>query len=237
MVQAPDLSLRGGRRPTWQSREGTALRNEPSSKRQPPPTCHCEEAQPTWQSREGTSSSYKVPIKTYQPIASVAALTAQPLAALPPYGCGVPLAGSERLAGWQYSGHVFYGMRPPSLSFRGAKRRGNLLQQPSNSPRLSCVPGVYCEIAPQGHFLALRAQGATAPSGPRNDKPESRCGRRAASANPYAISGNCYISQSADKSTHLGFIVATSASFRLRDQPLICFSRSIAVLTSGVVSK
>ena len=117
-----------------QSREGTALRNEPSSKRQPPPTCHCEEAQPTWQSREGTSSSYKVPIKTYQPIASVAALTAQPLAALPPYGCGVPLAGSERLAGWQYSGHVFYGMRPPSLSFRGAKRRGNLLQAVALSP-------------------------------------------------------------------------------------------------------
>ena len=28
----------------------------------------------------------------------------------------------------------------------------------------------YCEIAPQGHFLALRAQGATAPLGPRNDK-------------------------------------------------------------------
>ena len=27
------------------------------------------------------------------------------------------------------------------------------------------------EIAPQGHFLALRAQGATAPLGPRNDKP------------------------------------------------------------------
>ena len=30
-----------------------------------------------------------------------------------------------------------------------------------------CLP----EIAPQGHFLALRAQGATAPLGPRNDKP------------------------------------------------------------------
>ena len=27
----------------------------------------------------------------------VAALTAQPLAALPPYGCGVPFTGSERL--------------------------------------------------------------------------------------------------------------------------------------------
>ena len=30
------------------------------------------------------------------PTGLVAALTAQPLAALPPYGCGVPLAGSER---------------------------------------------------------------------------------------------------------------------------------------------
>ena len=32
-----------------------------------------------------------------------------------------------------------------------------------------CLP----EIAPQGHFLALRAQGVTAPLGPRNDKSES----------------------------------------------------------------
>ena len=40
--------------------------------------------------------------KTHKPIASVAALTAQPLAALLPYGCGVPLAGSERLVG-EYS--------------------------------------------------------------------------------------------------------------------------------------
>ena len=35
--------------------------------------------------------------KKYKPIASVAALTAQPLAALPPYGCGVPFTGGERL--------------------------------------------------------------------------------------------------------------------------------------------
>ena len=34
----------------------------------------------------------------------VAALTEQPLAALPPYGCGVPLAGSERHGGWQVIG-------------------------------------------------------------------------------------------------------------------------------------
>ena len=52
----------------------------------------------------------------------------------------------------------------------GEARRGNLKQALTISPGLSCVPGVYCEIAPQGHFLALRAQGATAPLGPRNDK-------------------------------------------------------------------
>ena len=35
----------------------------------------------------------------------------------------------------------------------------------TNSPGLSCYPTGYCEIAPQGHFLALRAQGATSPFG------------------------------------------------------------------------
>ena len=72
--------------------------------------CHCEAPKGPWrpereargsalgvQSREGTRSLYRPPLKWYAPIASVAALTAQPLAALPPYGCGVPLAGSERL--------------------------------------------------------------------------------------------------------------------------------------------
>ena len=49
----------------------------------------------------GTCNSYRLPAKTHKPIASVAALTAQPLAALPPYGCGVPFTGGERLAGWQ----------------------------------------------------------------------------------------------------------------------------------------
>ena len=85
--------------------------------------------------------------------------------------------------------------------------------------------------------LAMTSQGGFPHPEGRNDKSENRCGRRAASANPYAISGNCYISHSADRSTHLGFIVAISASFLLRDQLFICFSRSIAALTSGVVSK
>ena len=53
---------------------------------------------------------------------TVAALTAQPLAALPPYGCGVPLAGNERPAGWQYLRHKFIGAMPSSLSLRGGRR-------------------------------------------------------------------------------------------------------------------
>ena len=58
----------------------------------------------------------------------------------------------------------------PDLSFRGAKRRGNLVQAVPFSPGPSYDAAVYREIAPQGHFPALRAQGATAPAEPRNDK-------------------------------------------------------------------
>ena len=58
----------------------------------------------------------------------------------------------------------------PDLSFRGAKRRGNLKQAVTNPPGPSYDAAVYREIAPQGHFPALRAQGATAPAEPRNDK-------------------------------------------------------------------
>ena len=99
----------------------------------------------------GTCNSYRLPAKTHKPIASVAALTAQPLAALPPYGCGVPFTGSERH--WQLQilkqfrrphpllegsgrplpaercrivqAHVKTVMNP-DLSLRGARRRGNL---------------------------------------------------------------------------------------------------------------
>ena len=190
-----------------------------------------------WQSREGSAVSYRLPLKWHAPIASVAALTAQPLAALPPYGCGVPFTGGERHAGWHYLRHKFIGARPPSLSFRGAKRRGNLKQALTISPGLSCVPACTARLPRLLRSLAMTSQGGFPHPEGRNDKAENRCGRRAASANPYAISGNCYISQSADRSTHLGFIVAISASFLLRDQLFICFSRSIAALTSGVVSK
>ena len=70
-----------------------------------PPNCHCEGALRPWQSRGGTADSYRLPLKWYAPIASVAAVTAQPLAALPPYGCGVPFTGSDRHWQLQISGH------------------------------------------------------------------------------------------------------------------------------------
>ncbi len=47
----------------------------------------------------------------------------------------------------------------PAASWESYRRKRN------------CLP----EIAPQGHFLALRAQGATAPLGPRNDKSGGVC--------------------------------------------------------------
>ena len=83
-----------------------------------PPNCHCEERSDVAISGRQLQFVQGVD-KMHGPIASVAALTAQPLAALPPYGCGVPLAGSERLAGWQYLRHGFNGMRLPGLSLRG----------------------------------------------------------------------------------------------------------------------
>ena len=116
-----------------------------------------------WQSREGSAVSYRLPLKWYAPIASVAALTAQPLAALPPYGCGVPFTGGERHAGWHYLRHKFIGARPPSLSFRGAKRRGNLLQPVTFSPRPTCYSTWYCEIATSACvLLAMTNPGASA---------------------------------------------------------------------------
>ncbi len=116
-----------------------------------------------WQSREGSAVSYRLPLKWHAPIASVAALTAQPLAALPPYGCGVPFTGGERHAGWHYLRHKFIGARPPSLSFRGAKRRGNLLQPVTFSPRPTCYSTWYCEIAASACvLLAMTNPGASA---------------------------------------------------------------------------
>ena len=167
-VMAPELSLRGGQRPTWRpEREarGSAL---------------------GVQSREGTSSSCKVSIKTHRPIASAAALPAQPLAALPPYGCGVPLAGSDRLVqSHSTAGGHWCTAALPDVSLRGAKRRGNLAVHNWITGRPRRKRKRLLEIA-------------TAPSGPRNDKLGSlmpmnlrcmicKCTRRSLSAATDAI--------------------------------------------------
>ena len=75
------------------------------------------------------------------------------------------MAVRDRHAGWQYLRYAFCGVKLSSLSFRGAKRRGNLAGPGpiTGKPRRkrNCLP----ESAPQGHFLALRAQGATSAFG------------------------------------------------------------------------
>ena len=149
--------------------------------------CHCEAPKGPWrpereargsalgvQSREGSCSSYKLSLKWCAPIASVAALTAQPLAALPPYGCGVPFTGSERHAGWQHVPYFFCGARPPDLSLRGGRRptwrpereaRGSALGVQSRSTRSECGKAIG-EIAAAFPRLPRRFA-------PRNDKPGS----------------------------------------------------------------
>ena len=114
-------------------------------------------------SRRCTDDSYWVSIKTHKPIASVAALTAQPLAALPPYGCGVPLAGSERLWQLQVSRHFRRAYRLSSLSLRGGRRP----TWQSRSTRLdhrrllakSQLPSRDCRVA---LFLAMTHQAGAA---------------------------------------------------------------------------
>ena len=79
---------------------------------------------------------------------TVAAVTAQPLAALPPYGCGVPFTGGERH--WQLQIPAHSADRTGSRNCHceeAAGRRGNLGKAVTFSPGPSCYPTVYCEIA------------------------------------------------------------------------------------------
>ena len=85
-------------------------------------------------------------------------------------GAPAPLRGlmllhkavTDRHAGWQCCG--IDSLARGSLNCHceeAAGRRGNLGKAVTFSPKVSCYPPRFCEIAPQGHFLALRAQGAT----------------------------------------------------------------------------
>ena len=77
---------------------------------------------------------------------------------------------SERHGGLQYAPHCLYGARLSDLSLRGAKRRGNLAETDRTTGKSSAksqLPSRDC--TPRA---LPRAQGATAPLGPRNGKLE-----------------------------------------------------------------
>ena len=62
-----------------------------------PLMCHCEERSDVAISGRHCRPVPAVVKTENAEVWGVAAVTAQPLAALPPYGCGVPFTGSERL--------------------------------------------------------------------------------------------------------------------------------------------
>ena len=95
------------------------------------------------------------------PNLTVAALTAQPLAALPPYGCGVPFTGVERLWQLHISARLRRPCNAPGLSLRGGRR-----------PTWQSREGSY--VFADG-FPVIRHCPARFPRrfAPRNDKPES----------------------------------------------------------------
>ena len=89
------------------ARHCTGETNGPSLKWQMPPNCHCEERSDVAISGRH-SQSVQAAVKTYRPIASVAALT-------------------ERLVqGYSTAQGHWCTARHPDVSLRGAKRRGNL---------------------------------------------------------------------------------------------------------------
>ena len=102
--------------------------------------------------RRNAADLNRPPLKWYAPIASVAAV-------------------SDRHGGLQHALRLLLWRKPPRFVIARrpqadvAISRHMAGSQENHRRNRSCLP----EIAPQGHFLALRAQGATAPSGPRND--------------------------------------------------------------------
>ena len=103
---------------------------------------------------------------------SVAAVTAQPLAALPPYGCGVPFTGVERhwqLQIWRHSRRMCNASK--FVIARPQRGRGNLGKAVSFSPMAfqrsgydlrDCTPRALPRASRSGRHVGLRP--------PRNDK-------------------------------------------------------------------
>ena len=86
-------------------------------------------------------------------------------------------------------------------------------QQGSHRRNRNCLP----EIAPQGHFLALRAQGATAPLGPRNDNSKPLHVRRCRST-----TCDCQRRLLSAATDAIGFHVLSPALYELQVPPRDC---------------
>ena len=134
------------------ARHCTGETNGPSLKWQMPPNCHCEERSDVAISGRH-SQIVQAAVKTYRPIASVAALT-------------------ERLVqGYSTAQGHWCTARHPDVSLRGAKRRGNLAvpgrttgkpSAKSQLPPRDCTPRALPRASRSGRHVGLRP--------PRNDK-------------------------------------------------------------------
>ena len=171
MVETKGLSLRGGRRPTWQSREGTCSPYKPLLKWCAPiasvaalserhwqlqisvypadrtghQICHCEEAVGRRGNLGKALPEWERHRRPYTPPGlTVAAL-------------------SERHASWQSLRHAFCGARPSSLSLRGPKGAVAISGRQFRFRRwLSCDPAMTCEIATSAcGLLAMTNLGAS----------------------------------------------------------------------------
>ena len=90
---------------------------------------------------------------------SVAVVTAQPLAALPPYGCGVPFTGGERH--WQLQVPVYSANRTGSRNCHceeAAGRRGNLGKAVAILPMASQLSGRVLRDCHVASLLAMTRQ-------------------------------------------------------------------------------
>ena len=133
------------------ARHCTGETNGPSLKWQMPPNCHCEERSDVAISGRH-SQIVQAAVKTYRPIASVAALT-------------------ERLVqGYSTAQGHWCTAHHPDVSLRGAKRRGNLavpgrivgkLSAKSQLPPRDCTPRALLRASRSGRHVGLRP--------PRND--------------------------------------------------------------------
>ena len=184
-------------------------------------TRHCRGA--ACRSRRSACDTNRLPIKRHAPIASVAAVTAQPLAALPPYGCGVPLAGSDRLVqSHSTAGGHWCTAALPDVSLRGAKRRGNLgeaVAARTSHRRPHALPNLTVAALPAQPLAALPPYGCGVPFTGSDRHWHSQISGRLADRTGFQIWKPCAIKSIPQK------LPACMALIEFRCRPIVQFSR------------